>query len=320
MIEAGFDEETIVKAIVASDTNFDTSVAALLALKRAGVSERIVQAMLDAEARKRSLAAAAVAPPAPPAAYPQMPEPVSAYLLRGQDKILLTRSSTQIAQTKAKSQDLASLAADGAVDAVLTEAVAAATVHAAVSAGMATGGLAATPILGAGAAVITNMLMARRKPTATYVWALPGRAASFVLESNAPQFELLYGEILGVNPDEYEPAIILLEPTANNWRLAGATRAKIDAFQHDPRNFELYSSFSETKVPARVTRLGRGHAQIEPHSPLAPGEYALCLRPIAKNKKFSGLEVSTGRGEGLLFNSLWDFAIRLPEARSQQEP
>jgi hypothetical protein len=319
MIKAGFDEETVVKAIAASSTNFDISVGGLLALKQAGVSEQIIKAMLDAEARKRS-SAAAVTPSALQGAETLKSELISAYLLQGQEKMLLTRNTTRIAQTKAKSQDLASLAADGAVEAVLTEAMATATVHAAVSAGMATGGMAATPILGAGASVMTGILMARRKPTVTYVWALPGRASSLVLKDGVLQFELHYSDIPGVDPDEFEPAIIMLEPTPNNWRLAGATKAKTDVFQQDPRNFELYSSFSEKRVPVRITPLGRGHARIEPDSPLQPGEYALCLRPIAKNKKFSGLEIGTGQGEGLLFNSLWDFAVRSPELEPRQEP
>ena len=53
MVKAGFDEGTIIKAFEANETAFDTSLEGLLTLKNAGVSEKIINAMLAAEARKR---------------------------------------------------------------------------------------------------------------------------------------------------------------------------------------------------------------------------------------------------------------------------
>ena len=43
---------------------------------------------------------------------------------------------------------------------------------------------------------------------------------------------------------------------------------------------------------------------------LAPGEYAVVLRPISKGKKFSGAEVVQNQGPGLLFNSAWSFTVK----------
>lgn len=61
MIEAGFDEETIIKAIEARKADFDTSIQALIALKESKVSERVIQAMLSASK---------VQPASPPASPP----------------------------------------------------------------------------------------------------------------------------------------------------------------------------------------------------------------------------------------------------------
>src|SRR5439155_25610356 len=47
MVKAGFEESTVVKLIQSSDTSFDTSVSALIALKKAGVSEQVISAMLQ---------------------------------------------------------------------------------------------------------------------------------------------------------------------------------------------------------------------------------------------------------------------------------
>ena len=46
MIQAGFGEETIIKAIEANGVSFDRSVQELLQLKNAGVSETVIRAML----------------------------------------------------------------------------------------------------------------------------------------------------------------------------------------------------------------------------------------------------------------------------------
>jgi hypothetical protein len=82
MAKGGFDESTTIAAIDAADTNFDTSVQALLALKAAGVSEKVISAMLAASKKKSegTKPAAAAPPPAPaPAANPDVPEDMGVY-------------------------------------------------------------------------------------------------------------------------------------------------------------------------------------------------------------------------------------------------
>ncbi len=54
MTKASFDEQTIVKAIQAHETAFDTSVDAMVSLKDAGVTKTVIEAMLDAQAKNRS--------------------------------------------------------------------------------------------------------------------------------------------------------------------------------------------------------------------------------------------------------------------------
>ncbi len=54
MVKAGFEQSMIVKAIEANETNFDVSVQALMDLKNAGVNQPIIEAMLDAEAKKKA--------------------------------------------------------------------------------------------------------------------------------------------------------------------------------------------------------------------------------------------------------------------------
>jgi hypothetical protein len=84
MVKGGFDESTTISAIEAADTNFDTSVQALMALKAAGVSEKVISAMLAATKKKaeaaKASAPAPAAPAAAPAANPDVPEDVGVYV------------------------------------------------------------------------------------------------------------------------------------------------------------------------------------------------------------------------------------------------
>ncbi len=80
MVSAEFSDSTIVAIIGANLVQFDLSPRALVALKSGGVSERVIEAMIAAEAEKKRAAVPAsaepVAPVAPvaPAETPASPE------------------------------------------------------------------------------------------------------------------------------------------------------------------------------------------------------------------------------------------------------
>src|SRR5436189_1581598 len=70
MVKGGLQETTVLNAITANETDFDVSAKALLDLKQASISDKIIDAMLAAEAKKRnaaSPASASVPSPAQPA-------------------------------------------------------------------------------------------------------------------------------------------------------------------------------------------------------------------------------------------------------------
>src|SRR5439155_21088988 len=69
MVKGGLQETTVLNAMAANETDFDVSAKALLDLKQAGISDKIIDAMLAAEAKKRN--AASPAPTSvPPASQP----------------------------------------------------------------------------------------------------------------------------------------------------------------------------------------------------------------------------------------------------------
>jgi hypothetical protein len=143
-------------------------------------------------------------------------------------------------------------------------------------------------------------------PKITYVWGLPGRNSSRVFDQASPMFELNYGNIPGVDPDAYEPTVLKLFQTKDNYRLVGATQIKMTA-----KNMRNGSSpengkwISEERWPCHIDKEERGFYILHVDSALEPGEYAVVLRPVKGYKQNpSGLG-----GHAQVFYSVWDFSV-----------
>ena len=353
MIKGGLQEATIIGAIQANETNFDLSVDALLKLKQDGVSDKVMEAMLAAEARKKSPASAeaSTAPPAsapavpgmpagmmpmglspqmmanmPPAARQQMMTMISRMggmngmagmvgmdsvagagllppeqmpkitLMGGSDKKPMVSSMAQIAASTTKGGPSAGSGAGSMLSSLASQGLS----FAAIGAGP--GAMMAAPALG----MVTGMLGSHHggMPTTTYVWALPARTSSVLMPTATPKFELEFAEIVGLDPDSYEPVIVNLKQTKDNYRLVGATKAKMDYMGGG--NSE--SMIDEIRMPLKSTRKARGQVEIESASPLPAGEYGVVLRPVKKHKHKKG--ESQSEAEQALFYSVWDFSVK----------
>lgn len=336
MVKNLLPESVILSAIKTNQAEFDISAIGLIALKKAGVPPKVMQAMLDEVNAKKS---AAAPPPAAPAAAgvpnassfmggagiaaggpgggaaPPMGavsglQPMVSFLQGGSNASLVAEA-TQIAQTKAKATSLGSLAADQALNETLRlgqEAAQQALLNKGAATAAATIGKVA---LGPGGMVLSGLL-ARRKQMSkvTYVWALQGPTSTAQASSNAPSFDVNYAGIPGVNADAFEPVIVKLASAQSSFRLVGATEASASAEQSTQQDWPIYSSFVEDRVTAKVQKLSPGHAQLTPVAALQPGQYAIALRPADKSHKFSGEEVAKNQGEGLLFNYAWSFSVK----------
>jgi hypothetical protein len=288
MTKAGFAESTILGAIAANDSHFDVSPHALMALKDEGVSQSVIEAMLDVEAANKKAAAiaqkaAAQTTNAPPpaeivrlskmieqlaakqdaaAAAQRAPEPPKnaeptphAWVLKDDNRLPLPPTIAQVAFTDDKSAErfktLQSLAGTALV--FVNPAV---------------GGIATT--LGG--------LFHPGSQEHTAIWALTGTAAPRDL-GVSPTFEVEFGHIPGVDPDQYQPAIVRLVPTKDNYRLIAAAKtaaAKSGAPPDGP--------IIEEPVVTQLKQLGRGHYRAAA-TMLPTGEYALVLRPVDRDER-----------------------------------
>lgn len=143
-------------------------------------------------------------------------------------------------------------------------------------------------------------------PKVTYVWGLPGRTSARELADTNPMFELNYGDIPGVDPDAYEPALLKLVQSKDNYRLVGATQMKMTAKNmrngSGPENGKW---LSEQRWPCHINKEERGFYILHVDSTLEPGEYAVVLRPV---KGYKAASSGLG-GHAQVFYSVWDFSV-----------
>ena len=335
----GFGDDVIIAMIEANDTAFDVSIGGLTALKDAGISSPVMQAMLKAEAKKRQGTSAS------PAQSPASPSPVlnpsqsmagmgsnasmqqmmnmamtmgrggsmgagmgggmldtsqlpPLNLLVGDTRSIVKPSIAEIASTQTKGDDMPG-AGSQATSMLMGLG------RQALSFGAVGGSMFAGPAAGMALGMVGSMgSMGHHHgpPKVTYVWALPGPQSSFSLAGNNPRFEMSYGNLLGIDPDAYEPQLIKLIESKDNWRLVGATKTTMGQM-----GTEAFEKVTEARIAITSQKLARGQMQFSPRQPLQPGEYAIVLRAIHPGKRAEG---SLGGGaETSIFFSVWDFSV-----------
>ena len=318
MTKAGLAESTIITTIQTRKSKFDVSPTGLIALHRAGVTQGEMDAMIAVAGGS----ATTVAPPSPapaaaapegaaPAAYtptaPRARIPVVTVMQNGVPQELPIEK-TQLAQTKTKPTSMKSLAADSVAVQAMTAEVGTVTNMAASHMNSSLGSSTMQQ-----SASIFSGIMARRKPSMTFVWGISNPTSTNVLQTSTPSFVVNYSNVGGVNVDEFEPIIVKLTPAQNSCRIVGATEGKEDVTSNPAADWQIYSSFLEERVAVKAQKTAKGQYQLAPASSLLPGEYAVVLRPVSKSKRFSGGDVARGQGDGMMFDSAWSFQVP-PEA------
>jgi len=338
LVKSGFTDDVVVAMIEANDSAFDVSLDGLNSLKAAGISSSVMSAMLKAEAKKRqggTDASPSSSQPAPASTMPSMPyspamgnagagnmqqmmsmamsmaggmgggmggggmidaghmPPLD--LISGDQRQTVKASIAQVASTQTKGDGMpgAGSQATGMLMGLGRQAL---------SFGAIGGGMFAGPAAGMALGMMGGMGHHHGPPKVTYVWALPGPHSTFGVTESKPRFEMSYGDLLGIDPDAYEPQLIQLVASKDNWRLVGATKTTMGQI-----GTEAWEKVTEARISVRTEKLSRGKVQIIPKQPLEPGQYAIVLRAIHPGKRSEG---SLGGGaETSIFFSVWDFSV-----------
>ncbi len=163
------------------------------------------------------------------------------------------------------------------------------------------GAVAAIPFVGMAAPLMGLFGHKPKNPTQRDTWALAGTNARVSVATQTPSFELSYDGVAGVNRSVYEPVLINLSPTSDNWRLVSQTERQFSS------NGLSAPKFSEHRIPVTVQSLGRGHVRLTPQTPLSPGQYGITLRPQKDDAAQTAAPALSGSGEP--WQSVWDFGI-----------
>jgi hypothetical protein len=300
MVKGGLPESVVVSAIQSSPAKYDISPDALIALQKDGVTAREMDAII-AESKKTPAGDSVDSAIAAVSEKSHMPRVT---VSQGKTSQPIALEKTELAQTKTKPSSMASLAGDSTLNDAMRAGINTAAWDTATHVNSGVGGSAVYQ----GGSVLTSM-MARRKATMTYVWGVPGIISKTVVQTTTPTFTVDYANVMGASPDDFEPMIVKLTPAQNSFRIVGATQGKEDATSNSSADWEIYSSFLEDRVPVNAQKLKTGSYKLAATSPLAPGEYAVVLRPVSKSKKFSGGDVARGQGDGLMFDSVFSFKV-----------
>jgi hypothetical protein len=307
MVHKKLPESVVLSAIQAGPAKFNTSPNELIRLNAAGVTEKELNAMLSASGKGDTASApsngtkSADSAAELPVSKSRVPRVA---VTQGNSSQELKLEKTQLAETKTKPSSMKALAADSAVTQAMQSGVSTAAYSAATHMNSGIGGSAMQQAGG-----IFSGVMSHRTPTVTYVWGVPGPTSSNIIQSSKPIFTLDFSRTLGITPDDYEPAIVKLTPAQNTCRVVGATQGKADIRSSPAADWQMYSHFLEERVASTPQKLGPGKYKIAANAELAPGEYGIILRPVSKEKKFSGGDVARAQGDGLMFDAIWTFQI-----------
>jgi hypothetical protein len=320
MVAAEFSDSTIIAVIDANVVEFDLSPRALVALKNAGVSEQVIEAMLTADTGENH-----AAEPEPPEAQPAESH-ASAEYAKLTEMIEQLAAKQEAAEKTRRAPEPPAARADPTPRVWLVEdddrAPIAPTIAQVAFAdggakrgermknlqGLANQALAfASPAVSGIATTLGGFFRPNDERTA--VWALAAPQSSRVLDV-APVFEIDYAHIPGVDPEKYQPAIVQLVPTDDNYRLVAAAEtdgANARAVPQGP--------IIEESVATKATRLDRGRFRVAPQAALGPGEYALVLRPLPEERRRRGRDSEASLGELLggstsqILYLTWEFSI-----------
>jgi hypothetical protein len=304
LVQAGVPESAIIASIRSSAPAFDLSSDGLVALHKAGVTQGELEAAIAANSAAHPASAAPAAPAGPPVSAPAATHVPKVALFVGDSPHPIPLEKVQLAETKNKPTSMASLSSDT----VLSQSMQAGVNAAAWDVASHTGSYAGYTAVGTAGGLMSGM-MAHRKPTVTYVWGITGAASKNVSSSSLPVFIVNFADVPGVNPDDYEPAILKLTPAQNSVRLLGATQGKQDESSNAAADWQVYSNFLEDRVSIQTQKEASGQYRIVPTSPLLPGEYGVALRPLSKSKQFSGADIMRGQGDGTIFKAAWSFRV-----------
>ncbi|HZT12454.1 MAG TPA: hypothetical protein VFA29_06615 [Candidatus Baltobacteraceae bacterium] len=239
--------------------------------------------------------------PAMPAGYPfATPQPLNAHVwaVNGSLKSEVAQTQAQVAKTNIQSLGSGSMASTLVKNAALSVLT-----FAAGPIGMIAGGMFH---------MFGHHSVAQ--PTFHAVLALGGTQSQTVVPSAVREFDCSYADVAGVDPDAFQCELVHLNVSKDNWRVVAVSTSSDPSSMaqfmmpagmampnvSQPGSHDRIALDEDRVTGASAQVLGRGQARISLAQPLAPGQYAIVLRPIGDAENDSLLRV---------LRTVWDFTV-----------
>ena len=143
----------------------------------------------------------------------------------------------------------------------------------------------------------------------TWVWVTAATTSAPILASRRPSFYVSYGEVPGLDSREWAPYVVRLA-RAGGWRVITALAGPALAANYSQPHWEIRRTIVQNEMKASITGLADGMVRLTLTAPLAPGEYALVIRPAFWRRSYAGRDILSDRGPGVAFGAAWVFAVR----------
>ncbi len=145
----------------------------------------------------------------------------------------------------------------------------------------------------------------------TWVWTVAADAPAPVLTSRRPSFFVSYGDVPGLDPNEWTPGVVRLQPVEGTpWRVVSAASGPADARTRGEADWAVLRDLSERSARVSLSGSGPGIMRMTLNAALEPGEYAVVIRPVYAARRYTGRRVFGNEGEGVAFGAAWVFGVR----------
>jgi hypothetical protein len=144
----------------------------------------------------------------------------------------------------------------------------------------------------------------------TWIWVTEAAKAAPVLATRQPSFYVTYGEVAGLNPNEWSPYVVRLAAAGPSWRVVSALVGPSNAAQQSQEDWEIRRTIAQNEMRASVAGLAHGIVRVTPAAALTPGEYAVVIRPAFARRAYAGRDVLGDDRLGAAFGAAWVFAVK----------
>jgi hypothetical protein len=144
---------------------------------------------------------------------------------------------------------------------------------------------------------------------ATFVWVLPSDTPEQRIDDPRPAFIVQFSAVPGLAPDRLTAALVRLVAVPDGSLAVAAVPGRADQAIWGDADWDVMRTIEQQDVRAQVQPLEPGAVRVQSEANLAPGRYAVVVRPSTRDR-LAGADVLADKAEGQVFTTAFPFTIR----------